>query len=201
MARLPNPFGRPSPRLDATFEEAAVNAARTAALLEEMLRDWPESGGLMAEISACEHEGDRLTAAIVSRTGQRAELVALASMLDDVCDYAEEVADCMGLYRIEAPMDQALQLAGVLAQAAARIERAMAALRAGEGVTEHTEEIHRLENEGDRIEREALASLFDHGTDPMIVIRWKDLFERLEEGIDATERVANVLQGLSTRPT
>ena len=201
MAPSWNPFARQSGlRLEAGFEEAAANAARATALLDEMLREWPESDALVARITECEHEGDRLTAAIASRPGQPPELVALASALDDVCDYAEEVADFMGLYRIEAPMDQALQLAAVLAQAAARIEQAVTGLRAGEDVGDHTREIHRLENEGDRLERDALASLFEHGTDPMLVIRWKDLFERLEEGIDATERVANVLQGLSTRP-
>ena len=96
-------------------------------------------------------------------------------------------------------MDQALGLASVLAQAAASIALAVTALRAGGDASEHTQRIHDLENEGDRLEREALASLFEYGTDPMLVIRWKDLFERLEEGIDATERVANLLQGLSTR--
>jgi len=200
MPRRSNPFSRGPVRLEAEFEEAAANAARATSLLDDLLRDWPESGSLVARITDCEHEGDRLTAMIASRPGQPPELVALASALDDVCDYAEEVADCLGLYRIEAPMDQALQLAGVLAQAAAGIERAVTALRAGDPVEEHTQEIHRLENEGDRLERDALASLFEYGTDPMLVIRWKDLFERLEEGIDATERVANVLQGLSTRP-
>lgn len=198
MARLQNPFARrPGRDLGPAFEAAAVNATRATALLDAMLRDWPESGELMVEIRACEQEGDRITAAIASQPGQAPELVALASALDDVCDYAEEVADCLGLYRIEAPTDQALQLATVLAQAAARIEQAVAVIRAGGDPSEHTAEIHRLENEGDRIERDALASLFVHGTDPMLVIRWKDLFERLEEGIDATETVANGLQNIA----
>jgi uncharacterized protein Yka (UPF0111/DUF47 family) len=198
MAPL-NPFSRSGrPELDPAFDAAAANAAKAAQLLDVMLRDWPDAD-LLAEITACEHEGDRLTAAIASQPGQSAEMVALASTLDDVCDYAEEVADCMGLYRIEAPMDQALGLASVLAQAAASIALAVTALRAGGDASEHTQRIHDLENEGDRLEREALASLFEYGTDPMLVIRWKDLFERLEEGIDATERVANLLQGLSTR--
>ena len=60
----------------------------------------------------------------------------------------------------------------------------------------HTVEVHRLENEGDRIVREALASLFEDGIDPMVVIRWKDIFERLENAIDATERAAYILEGI-----
>ena len=63
-------------------------------------------------------------------------------------------------------------------------------------ISQYTVEINRLENDGDRITREAMASLFDDGIDPMVVIRWKDLYERLEAAIDATERVANILEGI-----
>jgi hypothetical protein len=126
----------------------------------------------------------------------REDILALASALDDILDYTEEVADFMGLYRIEAPMDQALQLAGVLAQSARQIHQALPRLRNLDDISHFTVEIHRLENDGDRIARAALASLFERGIDPMMVIRWKDIFERLEEAIDATETVANVLQNI-----
>jgi hypothetical protein len=69
-------------------------------------------------------------------------------------------------------------------------------LREFKDISQYTVEINRLENEGDRIEREAIASLFDKGIDPMVVIRWKDIFERLEAAIDATEHVANILEGI-----
>ncbi len=81
-------------------------------------------------------------------------------------------------------------------QAARQIAEAMPLLRGFRDLSTHTIEINRLENEGDRISREAIASLFDGGIDPMVVIRWKDIYERLEAAIDATEHVANILEGI-----
>ena len=111
-------------------------------------------------------------------------------------DFTEEVADYLGLYKIEAPMAQAQDLARVLHAAARQIAEAMPRLRGFRDISHYTVELNRLENDGDRIVREAIASLFDTGIDPMVVIRWKDIFERLEEAIDATEHVANILQGV-----
>ena len=113
-----------------------------------------------------------------------------------VCDFTEEVADYLGLYRIEAPMLQAQALAHVLLDATRHIETAIPLVRDYKNISEHTVEIHRLENEGDRIVRGAIASLFEEGIDPMVVIRWKDIFELLEDAIDATERVAFILEGI-----
>jgi uncharacterized protein Yka (UPF0111/DUF47 family) len=93
-------------------------------------------------------------------------------------------------------MSQAQDLAHVLHAAARQISEAMPRLRGFKDISHYTVEINRLENDGDRITREAIASLFDNGIDPMVVIRWKDIFERLEEAIDATEHVANILQGI-----
>jgi uncharacterized protein len=84
----------------------------------------------------------------------------------------------------------------VLHAASRQISEAMPRLRGFKDISHFTVEINRLENDGDRITREAIASLFDNGIDPMVVIRWKDIFERLEEAIDATERVANILEGI-----
>ena len=93
-------------------------------------------------------------------------------------------------------MEQGQRLAHVLLQAARAISEAMPRLRSFEDISHYTVEINRLENDGDRITREAIASLFDTGIDPMVVIRWKDIYERLENAIDATERVANILEGI-----
>jgi uncharacterized protein len=93
-------------------------------------------------------------------------------------------------------MDQALELAHILHQCARQISEAMPRLRGYKDISHYTVEINRLENDGDRITREAIASLFDTGIDPMVVIRWKDIFERLEDAIDATEHVANILEGI-----
>jgi predicted phosphate transport protein (TIGR00153 family) len=185
------------------FEQAGGNVLRAAALLEEMLRDFPERNELARDILVCEQEGDRITHDILQRLNQafvtpldREDIHVLAAALDDVVDYTEEVADYLGLYQIEAPMAQAQELAAVLHRAARQIAEAMPRLRGFKDLSHYTVEINRLENEGDRITREALASLFDNGIDPMVVIRWKDIFERLEEAIDATEHVANILEGV-----
>jgi predicted phosphate transport protein (TIGR00153 family) len=185
------------------FEEAGRNIVQSGDILERMLDRWPDHGELAREIVICEQEGDRITHDIIQRLNQtfvtpidREDIYELASALDDVVDYTEEVADYLGLYKIEAPMAQAQDLARVLHAAARQIAEAMPRLRGFRDISHYTVELNRLENDGDRIVREAIASLFDTGIDPMVVIRWKDIFERLEEAIDATEHVANILQGV-----
>jgi len=185
------------------FERAGANVLEAATLLHELLSDFPDHGELATEIRELEHEGDRITHEVVQRLNHspvapadRADILALASSLDDIVDYVEEVADCLGLYKIEAPMEQAIVQARVLRDATAQIAEALARLRASQDVSEQTVEVNRLENEGDRVIRDAIAALFDQGIDPIVVIRWKDLFERLESAIDATERAANIIEGI-----
>jgi predicted phosphate transport protein (TIGR00153 family) len=185
------------------FEEAGQNLRRAASLLDEMLSNYPDSKAMAQQITECEHEGDRITHDIFHRLNQtyvtpidREDILALASALDDIVDYTEEVADFLGLYKIEAPMDQAIKLAHVLRGAAQQIADAIPRLRGFQDISHYTVEVNRLENEGDRISREAVASLFDTGIDPMVVIRWKDLFERLEAAIDAAEHAAYILEGI-----
>ena len=101
--------------------------------------------------------------------------------------------------RIEAPMQPAQDMTEVLVSAADRVHEGMRALRGGEDVAATLVEIHRLEDEADRIVRGAVASLFVNGIDPMIVIRWKDIFETLESAVDACETVANVLEGITLK--
>ncbi len=185
------------------FEESGRNVLRSAELLDELLRGYPDSKALAREIRDLEHNGDRITHEIIDRLNHsfvtpidREDILALASALDDIVDYIEEVADYLGLYKIEAPMQQAIELAAVLKQTSIHVAEAIPQLRGFNDISEHTVEINRLENDGDRITREAVASLFDGGIDPMVVIRWKDLFERLEEAIDAAEHVAHILEGI-----
>ena len=203
MVRFANVFAPRDRIYFELFEEAGQNVMRASDLLDAMLADYPEDKHLAQEILDCEHEGDRITHDIIDRLNHtfvtpidREDILALASALDDVVDYTEEVADYMGLYKIEAPMDQAIRLARVLKQASAQVAEAIPRLRGFRDISRYTVEINRLENEGDRITREAVASLFDGGIDPMVVIRWKDLFERLEAAIDSTEHVAYILEGI-----
>ncbi len=185
------------------FERAGANIVHAADLLDEMLASYPESAELAGDIRAAEHEGDHITHEVIKRLNQtfvtpidREDILHLTSALDDIVDYIEEVADYLGLYKIEAPMSQAQRLAGVLRDATRQIAAAMPLIRTFKDISEHTVEVHRLENEGDRIVREAIASLFESGIDPMVVIRWKDIFERLENAIDSTERAAFILEGI-----
>jgi uncharacterized protein Yka (UPF0111/DUF47 family) len=203
VPRLAQVFGPRDRLYFELFEEQGRNILRAADLLDQMLSNFPDSKDLAQEIKACEQEGDRITHDIIDRLNHtfvtpidREDILALTSALDDIVDYTEEVADYLGLYKIEAPMDQAIKLARVLKSATRQISEAMPRLRGFRDISHYTVEINRLENEGDRISRDAVASLFDGGIDPMVVIRWKDLFERLEAAIDATEHVANILEGI-----
>jgi predicted phosphate transport protein (TIGR00153 family) len=203
VARLSQVFAPRDREFFDLFEEAGGNIARAADLLDQMLSSWPDRKELARDILICEQEGDRITHDIIRRLNEmfvtpidREDIYALASALDDVVDYTEEVADYLGLYKIEAPFEQAQRLAHVLMQAARQIDEAMPRLRDFGDMSHYTVEVNRLENDGDRISREAMAALFEGGIDPMVVIRWKDIYERLENAIDATETVANILEGI-----
>jgi predicted phosphate transport protein (TIGR00153 family) len=203
MARLSQVFVPKDREFFDLFEEAATNAVRAADLLDQMLRNYPEQAALSRDILICEQEGDRITHDIIQRLNNtfvtpidREDILELASALDDIVDLTEEVADYLGLYKIEAPMEQSQRMAHILLQATRQIAEAMPRMRDFRDINHYTVEINRLENDGDRVVREAVASLFEGGIDPMVVIRWKDVFERLEDSVDACERVANVLEGI-----
>jgi uncharacterized protein len=185
------------------FRAAGDNLERSTVLLARLTARWPEEDGERRELVDCEHEGDRITHDIIHHLYARgmspfdgSDVLALASGIDDVVDFAEEVADFLALYRVEAPMEQAIGLAEVLRKAGAETAAVLRGLDHLEGIRPRLVEVGRLEDEGDRLEREGLTALFGGGIDPMVVIRWKDIFERLEQGIDACEHVAHVLEGI-----
>jgi uncharacterized protein len=194
-------------RLLELLEESGRNASRATGMLHEMLADFPERSELAREILLSEQEGDRIAHDAIYRLARAPKRAALDSRdvydlvraLDDIVDYTDEAADSLGLYGIEAPMEQAETLAEVLARAAVAVQRALEQLRAGDELNGYLVEIHELENDGDRVSRDAIASLFATGVDPMVVIRWKDVFEALEQGIDACETVAHVLEGIQLK--
>jgi uncharacterized protein Yka (UPF0111/DUF47 family) len=189
------------------LEESGRNVHRATLLLRDLLLDYPERADLARDLVLCEHEGDRITHDIIHRlkaNGARPPLdpidgYQLAKTLDDVVDFAEQAADNMGLYGVEAPMEQSVQMGDVLVGAGDQLARALRALRTGSDMSPYLVEIHRLENEGDRVSRDAVASLFVNGIDPMVVIRWKDIFAALEASVDACEHVAHVLEGIGLR--
>jgi len=189
------------------LREAGDNAERAARLLYDMLERWPdEREGLGREILKAEQEGDRITHDIVRRLNttfvtpfDREDIYGLATGLDDVVDYIEEGADFLSLYQIEAPMQQALELAKVLVAACEQLALALGELKGFKDLDRYWIEIHRLENDGDRISRDAVASLFANGIDPMVVIRWKDIFEVLEKAIDSTETSAHIIESVAIK--
>ena len=195
----------PDRRLLDLLHESAGNARIATDTLRELLADYPERRHLAREILKQEQDGDRIAHDIIHRLHEdgvappvpRTEVHALAHALDDIVDHAEQTADSLGLYGVEAPMAQAQQLAEVLAKSGAVVESALGALRDHSELSPHLVQIHQLENEGDRLSREAIASLFAKGIDPMVVIRWKDIFESLEQAIDSCETVAHILEGIS----
>jgi hypothetical protein len=203
MARLTQLFAPADREFFDLFEEAGTNTVRAADLLDQLLRGWPDNKELGREILICEQEGDRITHDLIRKVNNtfvtpidREDILTLASGLDDIVDFTEEAADYLNLYKIEAPMEQAQRLSHVLLQSTRQIAEAMPRLRGFRDINHFVVEINRLENDGDRITREAIASLFDGGIDPMVVIRWKDIYERLEAAIDACERVAHILESV-----
>ncbi len=124
---------------------------------------------------------------------------ALATALDDIVDYAEQAADMLALYHVQAPMEQATTLCDILVARPSRSQTHCGRCAAARSCAPLLVEIHRLENDGDRVSRDAVASLFADGIDPMVVIRWKDIFEALESSVDACEKVAHVLEGIELR--
>ncbi len=202
MSLLRRPFDTTLTKL---VEEAGRNVQRSGQLLRQLLAELPEHAPLAAELAACEREGDRITHDIIHRIGGARRVRApfdagdgyvLATALDDIVDHTEQAGAQLGLYGVEAPMEQAVEFADVLVAAGEPILDALRCLNSGEDLAPHLVEIHRLENEGDRLLRDGVASLFARGTDPMVVIRWKDIFESLEAAVDACETVAHVLEGI-----
>jgi predicted phosphate transport protein (TIGR00153 family) len=185
------------------FNQAGQNTVRAARLLQEMVENWPDSADLSREILLAEQEGDRITHDIVQRVNSTfvtpidgEDIYGLATRLDDIVDHIEESADFMVLYRIEAPMDQALAMTDVLVKSCEQLALLLEHLRGFKDLEKYWIEIHRLENDGDRLFRDAVASLFANGIDPMVVIRWRDIFLRLERAVDATETAAHILEGI-----
>ncbi len=183
------------------FARAGANAVETARLAEKRFREFPDTDVTQERVKDLEHEGDAVTRDIVTLLNtqyvtpfDREDIYALASAIDDVVDNIEEASDLLSLYRIEGSMEQALEQCRVLVGATERLADALGDLKAVRGVQRHLVELKSLEDEGDRIVRDAIAALFeDEDVSPREIIRWKDIFEALELAIDSCERAALVI--------
>ena len=186
------------------FARAGANLQTTGELIHALLTSWPDEPSLRDEITRCEQEGDRLTRQIIERLHQkrttpfdRRDTHGLAEAIDDVVDEIEEVSEEMAVYDIEAPMDQAQELAAVVRDSGRAVRRALDRFPEARDLNAEAREVRELEHEGDRIYREAIASLFDGGIDPMVILRWKDIFQGLEDAVDRSRSLMDMLAGLT----
>jgi predicted phosphate transport protein (TIGR00153 family) len=183
------------------FEEAGANALETAKKAEQRFREHPSSSVRQADVKQLETEGDRITRDLIQLLNthyvtpfDREDIYELATALDDVVDLIEEASDLLELYGIETTARPALEQCRIIVEAVERLNNALHALRDIKGVQAELVELKHLEDEGDRIVRDAIAELFrDERIDPLVVIRWKDVYDALENALDATESAANVI--------
>jgi predicted phosphate transport protein (TIGR00153 family) len=183
------------------FVDDVANVLGAARLLEAMLRSYDQLERRAGEIRDLEHRGDEISHDIGRRLEStfvtpfdREEIHALISGLDDVLDHIEEVADTFILYRIDAPTAVAIQQAAIIVRQCEQLHEALGHLRGFRGLEKYWIEVHRLENEGDRLARTAIAGLFENGKKPIELIKWKDVYSLLEQTIDRCEDVANIIE-------
>jgi predicted phosphate transport protein (TIGR00153 family) len=182
---------------------ASTNAVDIAAKLVELLERFPDKGDLLRDIKELEHEGDRVTHDVIyllNRTFvtpfDRDDMYRLASALDDVCDHVDEAADNIDMYKVTEIPPRALEQARVIHRAATKLDQAVQLLEGFQDSRRQLVALRTLEDEADRLEREAVAELFRSGADPLTIIRWKDIHERLEDAVDACEHAADVLEAI-----
>jgi predicted phosphate transport protein (TIGR00153 family) len=183
------------------FIEDAANVLVAARMLEQFFANYGDREQLAIQLRDLEHRGDEMSHSIGQKLEStfvtpidREDISLLISRLDDIVDLIEEVADTCILYGIEAPTPVAVQQAGIITRQCEQLQEAIINLRQFKDLAPYWIEIHRLENEGDKIVRRAIAELFKNGQDPVDVIKWKDLYALLEEAIDSCEDAANVVE-------
>jgi uncharacterized protein len=185
------------------YKQAATNAVAIAALLVELLNRYPNEGSLGRDIKELEHEGDRLTHEIVDLLNRtfitpfdRDDMYRLSGALDDVCDHIDEAAGNIIGYGVGEIRAKARDQGIVIARAAQKIQEAVGLLQGFKDPSRYLSELRELEDEGDRLNREAVSELFHSNEDPVSIIRWKDIHEHLEEAVDACENAADVLEAI-----
>jgi len=191
------------------FEESAKNISKAAGVLKEMLDTWQFIDSHVAEITEMEHTGDTITHQIMSMLHRtfvtpfdREDIALLAHTMDDIIDFIHAAADSMFIYKITGPTQRAKELADVIVQGAAEMEKAVVGLRKKsefKHMLERCVEMNRLENVADRIYRAAIGELFDDTTDIAKIIKWREIYDHMESATDRCEDVANVLEGVALK--
>ncbi len=183
------------------FIKDGENLLEAARQLEVMVGSYDRLDERVAEIQALEKRGDQIDAEIAVRLERsfitpfdREDIHELAIHLDDVLDGIQASAETFVIYRIDQPGDEARRLVGILAAQAAQLLEALTKLERGKGLNTHLATVHDLEHEADGLSRAAIGRLFHDGTDPLEVIKKRDLFKELEDTIDAAEDAAEVIE-------
>lgn len=191
------------------FKNAAHNMIEGSRLLKDMTEDFRNPVEKAKRIKDVEHVGDGITHEIARKLNQtfitpidREDIHDLASALDDILDVVEAIADRFVLYKVVMPTEAAIRLANVLYQAAVEVGATVDLLgKSHQAVTECSVRVNSLENEADRISRDAISALFEKETDPIAVIKWKEIYENFEAGTDRCEDVANILERIALKHT
>jgi predicted phosphate transport protein (TIGR00153 family) len=186
------------------FGKAGANALQVSRLVERRFREHPNSGITQEQVKAEETEGDSITRELITLLNtqyitpfDREDIYMLATEIDDVVDYLEEASALLGLYGVEMPTRHAVEQCAIIVSACEQLALACDNLKGMRGVQEALVQVKLFEDQGDRVLRDALASLFRNGgIDPLIVIRWKDIYEALERALDACETAANVIANI-----
>jgi len=191
------------------FQESAHNAVEVAIKLKELMYNWTNVEDKVAEISELEKKGDNVTHQIAHELHRtfvtpfdREDIGLLSHTLDDVTDFIHSSTDAMLLYRVTEPTQRARELADVIVEITAEVERAVKELGKKmdqRQMLKYCVEINRLENVADRIYRSALAELFANSTDVVYIIKWREIYEHMETATDRCEDVANVLEGVAIK--
>jgi uncharacterized protein len=186
------------------YSRASANTVEIARLLVQLLERFPEDGEiLVAQIKEREHQGDALTHDVVNLLNRtfvtpfdRDDMYRLAGAIDDICDHVDEAADNLGSWGVERVPQKARDQAQIILQATAKLDEAVTRLDGFRDSSDQLAALRRLEDEGDALERDAVAELFRSTEDAKVIIRWKDIHERLEEAVDALENAADVLEAI-----
>ncbi|HZM18805.1 MAG TPA: DUF47 family protein [Gaiellaceae bacterium] len=182
------------------FTAAGENALEAARLVDARFRAFPEREVRQAQVKELENKGDDLTREIIELLNtqyitpfDREDIYELAKAIDDVVDFIENASDLLTLYKVERTMAQSLEQCRILVEAVEHLSRAIGELRGLRNAERHLIEVKAREDQADSLLREAIAGLFENHVDPVEVIRWKDIFEALEDAIDACETAADVV--------
>ena len=191
------------------FQQSSKNVIEGGRLLKELMEDFQDTEGKVRRIKDIEHQGDEITHEIVRKLNQtfitpldREDIHDLTSALDDILDEIDAVADLFLIYKISKPTDTAMKLADILCQASEAVGKGIDLLAQGNLDANHFNiHVNSLENEADRVSRNAISTLFEEEKDPIMIIKWKEIYENFEKGTDCCEDVANILERIALKST